>query len=101
MWRYGFRKMFWFIAIVATVTLAVMMLWNWLIPELFNGPIINYWQAFGLLLLSKLLTGMGRPGMHHWKSKLHSGWHSLSDKERSKLREKFRDKWCRYKDEEK
>ena len=35
----------------------VMYLWNWLIPDLFNGPVITFWQAFGLILLSKILFG--------------------------------------------
>ena len=31
------------------------LLWNWLVPVLFNGPIISYWQALGLLTLTKIL----------------------------------------------
>lgn len=37
--------------------LAVQWLWNKTIPELFNGPVITYWHAVGLLLLSKLFFG--------------------------------------------
>jgi hypothetical protein len=33
----------------------VMLLWNWLIPEIFGLPIINFWQAIGLNLLSTIL----------------------------------------------
>jgi hypothetical protein len=29
----------------------VMLLWNWLMPELFGLKRIGYWQAWGLLLL--------------------------------------------------
>lgn len=30
-----------------------MLLWNWLVPEVFHGPTVTYWQAFiGVLLLS-------------------------------------------------
>jgi hypothetical protein len=59
------------------VTLAVfvtMSLWNWLIPSLFSGPVLNFWQTAGLFILSKiLLTGVS-PGSHHkgrsdWKMK--------------------------------
>ena len=32
-----------------------MWLWNWLVPKLFNGPEIGYWQMFGLHILSTLL----------------------------------------------
>ena len=55
-----------------------MLLWNWLIPTLFSGPVITYWQALGLILLSKILfsSGCGRGRHHkhghhgHWKSHL-------------------------------
>jgi hypothetical protein len=50
-----------FLAFVALGLLAVfligyitMSLWNWLVPVLFNGPFITFWQALGLLLLSKI-----------------------------------------------
>ena len=41
-----------------------MSLWNSLIPELFNGPVLTFWQTAGLFILSKiLLTGVA-PGGH-------------------------------------
>lgn len=85
---------FWLLVMIALVGIAIMELWNWLIPELFNGNMINYWQALGLLALSRLLTGFGRGGMRHLKHKM-SGWSSLSDEDRDKLRAKFKDRWCR------
>jgi hypothetical protein len=33
----------------------IMLLWNWLMPELFDLPTIGYWQSFGLFYLSGLL----------------------------------------------
>lgn len=48
-----------FIAIVALICillgLPLMLLWNWLMPELFNLPQIDFWQAVGLQLLATLL----------------------------------------------
>ena len=32
-----------------------MVLWNWLIPNLFNLAEISYWQALGLALLLRCL----------------------------------------------
>ena len=60
----------------------VMLLWNALIPELFNGPVISYWQTAGIFILSKiLLSGFGgggskkkshtSMGKSKWKSKYH------------------------------
>lgn len=93
MWRYGFKMTLWFIIMILAVGLAVMALWNWLIPSLFNGNMINYWQALGLLALARLLTGFGR-GVGHWKHKMRSSWSSMSDEDREKMREKFKDRWC-------
>jgi len=44
-----------------------MTLWNALIPDLFHGPILTYWQALGLLLFAKIF--FGAKGGHH------RGWH--------------------------
>ena len=35
----------------------VMLLWNWLIPEIFGLKTLTYWQAWGLLALSCILFG--------------------------------------------
>jgi hypothetical protein len=33
----------------------VMLLWNWLMPDLFHLPTITYWKAWGVVLLSHIL----------------------------------------------
>lgn len=43
--------------------LLVKVLWNWLMPMLFSLPQITYWQAFGIVILGKLLFGGFGP--HH------------------------------------
>ncbi len=35
----------------------VMVLWNWLMPAIFHIGEINYWQAFGIVILAKLIFG--------------------------------------------
>lgn len=47
----------------ALFSLAVRVLWNWLCPELFHLPALSLLQAFGLIVLSRLL--LGRFGAHH------------------------------------
>lgn len=32
-----------------------MMLWNWIMPQLFKFPIIDFWQALGINTLSHIL----------------------------------------------
>ena len=42
--------------------IAVMYLWNWLMPEIFGLPEISFWQAWGFVILSKILFGrLGHP----------------------------------------
>jgi len=36
-------------------TLPVMLLWNALLPDLFNFKEIDFWQALGLVILCSLL----------------------------------------------
>ncbi len=58
-----------------------MSLWNCLIPSLFNGPALGFWQTAGLFILSKiLLTGVS-PGSHShksndWRKKYHSKYNT-------------------------
>ena len=48
------------LALFAMLGWIVMLLWNWLMPDIFGLKVINYWQAWGLFLLSTLLfKGMG------------------------------------------
>ncbi len=47
----------------------VMLLWNWLMPAIFGLGIITYWQAFGIVVLAKLVFGAvggGRGPGRHW-----------------------------------
>jgi hypothetical protein len=37
--------------------LVVKVLWNWLMPAIFGLGEITFWQAFGIVLLAKLLFG--------------------------------------------
>ena len=39
----------------------VMLLWNWLMPTIFHLGMIGYWEAFGIVILGKLIFG-GIPG---------------------------------------
>ena len=88
--------------VIFAVGLGTMYLWNWLVPELFNGPIINLWQTFGIILLSKILFGgfKGKGGgcccgggggnpREAWKQHLKAKWNDLSNEERSNLKSKF------------
>lgn len=50
-----------FIAVFGAASTAVMLLWNWLVPQIIGWTAVTFWQAAGLVLLNKLLFGgMGR-----------------------------------------
>jgi hypothetical protein len=42
----------------------VMLLWNWLMPEIFGLGLITFWQAFGLVVLGRMLFGRLSPPWH-------------------------------------
>ena len=84
------------VAAVIGFTFVVMWLWNWLVPELFNGPVLGYWQTLGLLVLSKILfsgIGGGDKSSHRHKpdfgEKVHDKWRKKFDaKMNGKVEEK-------------
>ena len=43
------------IGLLALFGLVVMLLWNWLMPEIFGLKRLTYWQAWGLLVLCWIL----------------------------------------------
>lgn len=82
------------VAGIAIVTWVVMQLWNCLLPDLFAGVSrIGYWQALGVLALSRILFGGLRGGCSsHWhKNRLHS--ESMTPEERQELKGRFRSRW--------
>jgi multisubunit Na+/H+ antiporter MnhG subunit len=76
------------IGFITLTIYVVMCLWNSLIPLLFHGPVLTFWQTAGLFLLSKiLLTGVA-PGSHDhgkkdWKRKFNDKYrHSCREDEK-------------------
>jgi hypothetical protein len=43
------------VGLLALCGWVVMLLWNWLMPEIFGLKTLGYWQAWGLLILSSIL----------------------------------------------
>jgi Ca2+/H+ antiporter, TMEM165/GDT1 family len=71
----------------------VMSLWNWLMPIIFGLHPIHFWQAVGLLILSKILFG-GFHGRHggrmHWRKRMMERWQHMTPEEREKFRQNMR-----------
>jgi len=50
------------IGLIILVLFITMFLWNSLIPVLFHGPVISFWQTAGLIILSKIFFTVFVPG---------------------------------------
>jgi hypothetical protein len=54
---------------------ATMALWNHLMPAIFGLTVITFWQAFGLLVLSKILFSGFHKGGGCWGGRCGRGGH--------------------------
>jgi hypothetical protein len=91
--RRGLKIAFFVVLAVLALSFVVMSLWNWLIPSLFGLRAITFWQAMGLLILSKVLLGgfRGRPGGGmHWRRRMMERWDQMTPEEREKFRQGMR-----------
>jgi len=101
----GVKIFFFMVFAIIGSAFAVMLLWNWLIPVIFGLAVINFWQALGLLTLSKILFGFGGKrggwGGHkrsgHWKSRMRDKWKDMNEEERAAFKEKMMNR-CKNKD---
>ena len=93
----GLKFLFFAALFVALIGYVLMSLWNWLLPSLFQVPAITFWQALGLLALSRLLFGgWGRGGRARWARRRQAWRHrmearmaGLSPEEQEKFRQKL------------
>jgi len=73
---------------IAVFGFVVMGLWNWLAPAVFGLRSITFWQALGVLILSKILFGgfRGRPGYGgHWRRRMSARWQQMTPEEREQF----------------
>ncbi len=98
--RPKWRKMIFFapLAIVGMVLFVfiggqiVMHLWNWLLPPLFGWRMITFWQALGLLTLSRILFG-GMSGGHRSRNRMKERCGNMAPEEREQFRQRLRERW--------
>jgi hypothetical protein len=89
---------FWFAPVIIAGLVAVifitMLLWNTLMPGIFHLRIISYWEAAGILVLSRLLFGFGGHwgGNHdHRRNQLREKWGNMTPEDREKFRRQLRE----------
>ena len=78
---------------VTVVSFLVMSLWNVLMPGIFAVRAISFWQALGLLVLSKILFGGFRPysgGGPRWRRRIIERWEQMTPEEREKFKQGMR-----------
>lgn len=79
---------------VGVVTFVVMSLWNALLPSIFAVRAITFWQALGILVLSKILFGgfrQGGPGGNpRFRRRMMERWEQMTPEEREKFKQGMR-----------
>ena len=74
---------------------AVMLLWNNVLAPVVNISTITFWQALGILVLSKILfsgfRGGWGPRRYYWKQRMAQKWNNMTPEER----DKFKQEWQR------
>jgi hypothetical protein len=83
-----------FIAIASAISALVMLLWNAILPVVTGVKPLSFWQAAGLLLLSKIIFGgfssfrnRKKHGGQSWKNK----WRSMNPEERQEAKMRWKE----------
>jgi hypothetical protein len=80
-----------FVVFIAIGGVAVLLLWNWLMPSLFGVPQVSFLQALGILALSRIVFGgSGLSSLKGPSSDRPDGWRALTPEERELLRQRAR-----------
>jgi len=99
------RKLLWIaplalLGIAIFITLGgeiVKVLWNWLLPSLFEVRTITFWQALGILVLCRILFGGGGWRGRGWRSNMRRHMEArcanMTPEEREQFRRRVRERW--------
>jgi hypothetical protein len=87
------------VAFVALFSFIVMNLWNGILVGVLHVGAINFWQALGILVLSKILFG-GFAGpwrghnyrAHKWRKEVVEKWKTMTPEEREQFKQQFRNR---------
>ncbi len=106
---YGRRMIFFPLLGLAALVLfpyIIMLLWNWLLPAIFHVAEINFWQALGILVLSRILFGGfrghfghrhgGCHGHHEHMGPWRHRWSNMTEEERAKMKEEWQKRCGHY-----
>lgn len=78
------------------ITGIVFLLWNAILPKVTPVKEITYWQAMGILLLSKILFGSMKFGKHHKQhgpsESFRGKWKSMSEEQRAEFKKRWKER---------
>ncbi|MBS1627950.1 MAG: hypothetical protein JSR09_04270 [Bacteroidetes bacterium] len=84
------------ITIAALLSWVVMFLWNEVLVTVIGVKLISFWQAVGLLVLSKILFGGFSRGFgrhrRKWNFEMKEKWQHMSVEEKEKFKQEWRNK---------
>jgi hypothetical protein len=87
-------------AVLVPLGFIIMALWNNVLAIIFPITVINFWQALGLFLLSRILFG-GFPGRPGWAGRGHNRremeamrnkWLNMTPEERQHFKQDWRNR---------
>jgi len=86
-----------FVGLATLVGFIVMTLWNNLLPDILGVKSITFWQALGLLVLTRILFGgHGGPGggsrKQRWKQRMAERWQHLTPEQREQMKAKWKER---------
>lgn len=93
MWRLMWIAPLAIVAMAAFAALggyAVMWLWNRLTPAIFGWHTITFWQAFGLLVLARILfggLGLHGPAGGNVRRRMRDRFEHMTEEERERFRQ--------------
>ena len=104
LWLIGPAAILALAAFIAIGTEIVLQLWNWLLPPLFGLHAITFWQALGILVLSRILFGGfgihgggSRSGLRQrmndrMADRMADRWQGMTAEERERFRQRMRER---------
>ncbi len=97
------NRVLWVLKVTAIAAVAIAVggevvtqLWNWLMPDLFGLHTIRFWQALGLLILSRVFFGgfRGRGGFGGGSRMMRKRWEEMTPEQREQFSKGMRGGRC-------
>lgn len=99
---YRLVKLIVFFIVVAPIAIfifggVVMLLWNNALVPVLHVSTVTFWQALGILVLSKILFssfsgGRGR-SYPTWRQRIQQKWNNMRPEEREQFKQRWEDRW--------